>query len=147
MDRLAAMQNMLNRVKFLDELNANTQRRLESGRKTQVLSDIAKMEGAALTATGREKLRIQEGIDALKEDLLKHRSIASQTTAPSARKERIDRTTFIDHTGKRVRKHDDDVETKPNKVPKAKKRDAISESSTSSMRGPTISDCFSRALQ
>ena len=135
MDRLAPMKNTLNRVNFLDELNANTQRRLESGRKTQVLSDIAKMEGAALTATGREKLRIQEGIEALKEDPSKHRSIASQTTAPSARKERIDRTTFIDHTGKRVRKHDDYIEPKPKKAPKAKRRDAMSESSTSSMRG------------
>ena len=135
MDRLAAMQNMLNRIKFLDELNASTQRRLMSGRKTQVLSDIAKMEGAVLTATGPEKLRIQEGIDALKEDLSKHRSIASQTTAPSARKERIDRTTFIDHTGKRARKHDDYIEPKPKKAPKAKRRDAMSESSTSRSAG------------
>jgi len=72
MDHLSKMYNMLNRVEFLDKLNANTQKRLESGRKTQILSDVDRLKAAA------------QGIAQLNSDLAKMRglSVRSQTDAP-----------------------------------------------------------------
>ena len=78
------MYNMLNRVEFLDKLNENTQKRLESGRKTQILSDIDRLKSAAHGAGGEEKRRLEEGIAQLNSDLAKMRSIGSQTDAPQA---------------------------------------------------------------
>ena len=74
---------MLNRVEFLDKLNANTQKRLESGRKTQILSDIDRLKAAAHGAGGEEKRRLEEGIAQLNSDLAKMRgvSVGSQTDA------------------------------------------------------------------
>ena len=78
------MHNMLNRVEFLDKLNANTQKRLESGRKTQILSDIDRLKAAAHGAGGEEKRRLEEGIAQLNSDLAKMRGVSagSQTDAP-----------------------------------------------------------------
>jgi hypothetical protein len=77
------MYDMLNRVEFLDKLNANTQKRLESGRKTQILSDIDRLKAAAHGAGGEEKRRLEEGIAQLNSDLAKMRgvSVGSQTDA------------------------------------------------------------------
>ena len=77
------MYNMLNRVEFLDKLNANTQKRLESGRKTQVLSDIDRLKAAAHGAVGEEKRRLEEGISQLNSDLAKMHgvSVGAQTDA------------------------------------------------------------------
>jgi hypothetical protein len=77
------MYDMLNRVEFLDKLNANTQKRLESGRKTQILSDIDRLKAAAHGAGGDEKRRLEEGIAQLNSDLAKMRgvSVGSQTDA------------------------------------------------------------------
>jgi hypothetical protein len=77
------MYNMLNRVEFLDKLNANTQKRLESGRKTQILSDIDRLKVAAHGASGEEKRRLEDGIAQLNSDLAKMRgvSVGSQTDA------------------------------------------------------------------
>ena len=60
---------MLKRIEVLDKLNANTQKRLESGRKTQILSDIDRLKAAAHGTGGEEKRRLEEGIAQLNSDL------------------------------------------------------------------------------
>ena len=75
------MYNMLNRVEFLDKLNANTQKRLESGRKTQILSDIDRLKAAAHGVGGEEKRRLEEGIAQLNSDLAKMRGVSTRGVA------------------------------------------------------------------
>ena len=75
------MHNMLSRVEFLDKLNANTQKRLESGRKTQILSDIDRLKAAAHGAVGEEKSRLEEGIAQLNSDLAKMRGVSTRGVA------------------------------------------------------------------
>ena len=85
MDHLSRMYTMLKRVEFLDKLNANTQNRIESGRKTQILSDINRLKAAAHGAFGHEKKRLEEGIAQLHSDLDKIRGRAVPQTVPAPR--------------------------------------------------------------
>ena len=87
MDHLSRMYTMLKRVEFLDKLNANTQNRIESGRKTQILSDIHRLKAAAHGAFGHEKKRLEEGIAQLHSDLDRIRGTARAVpqTVPAPR--------------------------------------------------------------